>query len=62
MKAAFAAKVNLVIQAAEVVNFFCWLRESLELGQKPTQKLLACSALKGASQHLNNVIRENSCV
>ena len=23
---------------------------------------LACSALKGASQHLNKVIRENSCV
>ena len=31
MKAAFAANVNLVTQAAEVVNFFCWLRESLEL-------------------------------
>ena len=26
------------------------------------KKSLACSALKGASQHLNKVIRENSCV
>ena len=26
------------------------------------KKSLACSALKGACQHLNKVIRENSCV
>ena len=32
-----------------------------DLGQKPTKKkLLACSALKGISQHLNRVIRENT--
>ena len=37
-------------------------QESLELVQKPTEKLSACSALKGTSQHLNKVIRENSCV
>ena len=59
MKAAFVPRVNLVtqVQVAEVVRG----RESLELG-KPMKKLLACSALKGTSQHLNKVIRENSCV
>ena len=53
MKAAFDARVNLITQVA---NFSC-----LELGQKPRKKSLACSALKGANQHLNKVIRENSC-
>ena len=57
MKAAFAARANLVTQVEEVVNF-----RILELGQKPTQKLSACRASKGTGQHLNKVIRENSCV
>ena len=34
-------------------------RKSLELAHKPTKKSLFCSALKGASQHLNKVIRES---
>ena len=60
MKAAFAARVNLVTQVAESANFSSWLRKS----EKPTKKLLAFSALKGASQHLHvsKVIRESSCV
>ena len=58
MKAAFAARINLVTKVAEVANFSTG-RKSLELGQKPTKKSLACSALKGASQHLNKVIRES---
>ena len=45
MKAAFAARVNLVTQVAEIANFSRWLRKS----EKPTKKLLACAALKGAS-------------
>ena len=62
MKAAFAARVNLVTQVEEVVNFSCWSRKStIILGQKPTEKLSACRASKGTSQHLNKVIRENSC-
>ena len=61
MKAAFATRVNLVTQVAEVANFSCWSKK-LRIGQNPMKKSLACSALKGASQHLNNVIRENSCV
>ena len=59
MKAAFAARINLVTKVAEVARTFPTGRKSLELGQKPTKKSLACSALKGASRHLNKVIRES---
>ena len=48
MKAAFAARINLVTQAVKVTNF-SYCRERLELGEKPTKKLLACSALKESS-------------
>ena len=61
MKGAFAARVNLVTQVAEVANFSC-CSKMLRIGTEAHQKMLACSALKGASQHLNKVIRENSCV
>ena len=52
------ARVNLVTQVAEAANFPAG-QKSLELGHKPTKKSLFCSALKGASQHLNKVIRES---
>ena len=61
MKAAFAARVNLVTKAAEVANFSCWSKK-LRFVTEAHKKSLACSALKGASQHLNKVIMENSCV
>ena len=50
MKAAFAARVNLVTQVTEVQTFPA-VQECLELGQKPMKKLLACSASKGTSKH-----------
>ena len=62
MKAAFTARVNLLTQVMEVAYFSCWSRKSRKLRQKPTKKLLACSALKFTSKHLNKVIRVNSCV
>ena len=62
MKAAFAARVNLVTQVEEVVNFSCWSRKST-IGTEAHGKIFlsACRASKGTSQHLNKVIRENSC-
>ena len=62
MKAAFTARVNLLTQVMEVAYFSCWSRKSRKLRQKPTKKLLACSALKCTSKHLNKVIRVNSCL
>ena len=62
MKAAFAARVNLVthVQVVEVVNLSCWLKKS-RIGREAYETLLACSASKATSQHLNKVIRDSSC-
>ena len=50
MKAhAFVARVNLVTLVRKSRTFPAG-RESLELGQKPTKKLLAYSASKGTNQ------------
>ena len=60
-KSAFASRVNLVTNVKEVMNFPCWSRKS-RIGTEAHKKCLACIALKGTSQHLNKVIRENSRV
>ena len=61
-KSAFAARVNLVTKVVEVANFPCWVRKS-RIRIEAHKKLLACSVSKvTGSQHLNKVIRENSCV
>ena len=60
MKAGFATRVNLVTQVVEVANLSCWLKKS-RIGRETYKKLLACSASKGTSQHLNKVIRDSSC-
>ena len=60
MKAAFAARVNLVTQVVEVANLSCWLKKS-RIGRETYKKLLACSASKSTSQHLNKVIRDSIC-
>ena len=61
-ESAFATRANLVTKVVEVVNFPCWVRKS-RIRTEAHKKLLACSVSKGTgSQHLNKVIRENSCV
>ena len=60
MKAAFTARLNLVTQIMEVTYFSCWSRKS-RIKTETHKKLLACSALRCTSKHLNKVIRVNSC-
>ena len=61
-KSAFATRANLVTKVVEAVNFPCRVRKS-RIRTEAHKKLLACSVSKGTgSQHLNKVIRENSCV
>ena len=65
MKAAFAARFNLVTHVIEVAKFPCWLRKSRIMTEAHKIKLLACSTSKGTctSQHnLNKVLRDSSCV
>jgi len=61
MKAAFASRVNLVTQVAEVADLSCWSRKS-RIVTEAHKKLFACSALKGTSQHLNKVLIDKSYV
>ena len=65
MKAAFAARFNLVTEVTEVAKFPCWLRKSRIMTEAHKTKLLACSASKGtctSQQNLNKVLRDSSCV
>ena len=65
MKAAFAARFNLVTYVTEVAKFPCWLRKSRTMTEAHKIKLLGCSTSKGTctSQHdLNKVLRDSSCV
>ena len=59
MKAAFTARVNFATSRRSRTLFL--LVEKVYNWNKPTKKLLACSASEGTSQHLNKVSRENSC-
>ena len=40
MKAAFAARVNLVTKVAEVVNFSCWSKK-LRIGTEAHEKIVS---------------------
>ena len=60
IEAAFATGVNLITQVVEVANLSCWLKKS-RIGRESYETLLACSAWKGTSRHLNRVIRDSSC-
>ena len=53
MKAAFAARFNLVTHVIEVAKFPCWLRKSRIMTEAHKIKLLACSTSEGTctSQH-----------
>ena len=63
MKAAFAARVNLVTQVMEVVNFSCWSRKS-RIGTEAHAKIvsLQCFKMYQSAFKINKVIKENSCV
>ena len=60
MTAAFAARVNLVTQVVEVVNFSCWSRKS-RIGTEAHAKIVSPQCFK-MYQSAFKVIRENSCV
>ena len=59
MKGAFAARVNLVTQVAEVANFSC-CSKMLRIGTEVHQKNVSLQRFERCQS--NKVIRENSCV
>ena len=61
MKAAFAARVNLVTQVAEVANFSCWSKK-LRIGTVAHEKIVSLQCFERCQSAPNKVIRENSCV
>ena len=61
MKAAFAARVNLVTQVAEVMNFSCWPKK-LRIGTVAHEKIVSLQCFERSQSAPNKVIRENSCV
>ena len=61
MKAAFAARVNLVTQVAEVANFSCWSK-NLRIGTEAREKIVSLQCFERCQSAPNKVITENSCV
>ena len=61
MKAAFAARVNLVTQVAEVANFSCWSKK-LRIGTVAHEKIVSLQCFEMCQSAPNKVIRGNSCV
>ena len=60
MKAAFAARVNLVTQVAEVANFSCWSKK-LRIGTVAHEKIVSLQCFERCQSAPNKVIRKNSC-
>ena len=60
MKAAFAARVNLVTQVAEAANFSCWWKK-LGIGTVAHKKIASLQCFERCQSAPNKVIRENSC-
>ena len=61
MKAAFATRVNLVTQVAEVANISCWSKK-LRIGTVAHEKIVSLQCFERSQSAPNKVIRENSCV
>ena len=61
MKAAFAARDNLVTQVAEVANFSCWSKK-LRIGTVAHEKIVSLQCFERCQSAPNKVIGENSCV
>ena len=61
MKAAFAARVNLVTQVAEVANFSCRSKK-LRIGTEAREKIVSLQCFERCQLAPNKVITENSCV